>query len=272
MGDEVTIDFKGFFGDEAFEGGEAEDHALVLGSGQFIPGFEEQIVGKNIGEEFDVTVTFPENYQMEDYAGKEAVFKCKLNAISYEELPEIDDELVQDATEFSNVTEYKADVKAKLEEAAQNQANIAFENTIMEALIEKVDCPIPNCMFEKRIDVLISHFEDSLKQNKMTVDKYLQYTGMDMEAFRDTFRERAESEVKLRLALEKIAELENIELTEEEINVGLVDVAAANKVDVETIKRFIPMDDYKSDLIVQKAIEFVKSAANTEDTVEEAAE
>ncbi|WP_019678691.1 trigger factor [Ruminococcus flavefaciens] len=269
MDDEVVIDFEGFFGDEAFEGGKGEDHPLRLGSGQFIPGFEDQIVGHNIGDEFDVNVTFPEDYQMSDYAGKAAIFKCKLKSISYEELPEINDDLVKDATEFETVAEYKDDIKTKLEEAAVGQADSAFENAVMNALIEKVDAPIPNCMFEQRIDALMRSFEQQLQQQGMDIKLYFQYTGMDMDSFRETYRDRAVSEVKLRLALEKIADLENIEVSEEEINNGLADLAAANNIDVETIKRFIPVEDYVTDLRVQKAIELVKENAVVDNSVAE---
>ncbi|MBO7473952.1 MAG: trigger factor [Ruminococcus sp.] len=266
LDDEVIIDFEGFFGDEAFEGGKGEDHPLRLGSGQFIPGFEDQIVGHNIGDEFDVNVTFPENYQMADYAGKEATFKCKLKGISYEELPEINDDLVKDATEFETVAEYKDDIKSKLEEAAVQQADSEFDNAVMNALIEKVDSPIPNCMYEQRIDALMRSFEQQLQQQGMDIKLYFQYTGMDMDSFRETYRERATNEVKLRLALEKIAELEKIEVSEEDINNGLGEIAAANNMDVETVKRFIPLDDYTTDLKVQKAIDFVKENAVVDNT------
>lgn len=266
MNDEVIIDFEGFFGEEAFEGGKGEDHPLRLGSGQFIPGFEEQIVGHNIGDEFDVNVTFPEDYQMVDYAGKDAVFKTKLKAISYEELPEIDDDLVKDATEFDTIEEYKNDIRAKLEEAAVNQAEASFENAIMEKLIEKVDAPIPNCMYEHRIDALINNFNQQLRQQGMDLKLYFQYTGMDMDSFRETYRDRAESEVKLRLALEKIAELEDIEVSEEEINNGLSEIAASNNMDVETVKRFINVNEYSEDLKVQKAVDLVKENAVIDNT------
>lgn len=273
LDDEVVIDFEGFFGDEAFEGGKGEDHPLKLGSGQFIPGFEDQIVGHNIGDEFDVNVTFPENYQMEDYAGKEAVFKCKLKSISYEELPEINDDLIKDATEFDTVDEYRADIKTKLEEAAANQADAAYESAIMEALIAKVDAPIPNCMFEQRIDALMRSFEQQLQQQGLDIKLYCQYTGMDVDSMRESYRDRAVSEVKLRLALEKIAELEGINPSEDDINASLGDIAAANNMDVETVKRFIPMDEYVQDLKVQKAVDFVKENAVVDNTVaEEAAE
>lgn len=269
LDDEVIIDFEGFFGDEAFEGGKGEDHPLRLGSGQFIPGFEDQIVGHNIGDEFDVNVTFPEDYQMTDYAGKEATFKCKLKSISYEELPEINDDLVKDATEFDTVAEYKDDIKTKLEDAAVKQADSNFENAVMNAIIEKVDSPIPNCMYEQRIDALMRNFEQQLRSQGMDLKLYFQYTGMDMDSFRETYRDRAVNEVKLRLALEKIAELENIEVSEEDINNGLGEIAAANNIDVETVKRFIPVDEYVTDLKVQKAIEFVKENAVVDNTVAE---
>ena len=269
LDDEVVIDFEGFFGDEAFEGGKGEDHPLRLGSGQFIPGFEDQIVGHNIGDEFEVNVTFPEDYQMSDYAGKDATFKCKLKSISYEELPEINDDLVKDATEFETVAEYKDDIKTKLEDAAVQQADSAFENAVMNALIKKVDAPIPNCMYEQRIDALMRSFEQQLQQQGMDIKLYFQYTGMDMDSFRETYIDRAVNEVKLRLALEKIAELENIEVTEDEINNGLGEIAAANGMDVEMVKRFIPVEDYTTDLKVQKAIELVKENAVVDNTLDE---
>ncbi len=269
LDDEVIIDFEGFFGDEAFEGGKGEDHPLRLGSGQFIPGFEDQIVGHNIGDEFDVNVKFPEDYQMADYAGKDATFKCKLKAISYEELPEINDDLVKDATEFETVAEYKDDIKTKLEEAAVQQAESGFENAVMNALIEKVDCPIPNCMYEQRIDALMRSFEQQLKSQGMDLKLYFQYTGMDEDSFRETYRDRAVNEVKLRLALEKIADLENIEVTEEDLNNSLGEIAAANNIDVETVKRFIPVSEYTTDLRVQKAVELVKENAVVDNTVAE---
>ena len=266
LDDEVIIDFEGFFGDEAFEGGKGEDHPLRLGSGQFIPGFEDQIVGHNIGDEFDVNVKFPEDYQMTDYAGKDATFKCKLKAISYEELPEINDDLVKDATEFETVAEYTDDIKTKLEEAAVQQADSAFENAVMEALISKVDAPIPNCMYEQRIDALMRSFEQQLQQQGMDIKLYFQYTGMDMDSFRETYRDRAVNEVKLRLALEKIADLENIQISDEDLNNSLGEIAAANNIDVETVKKFIPVDEYITDLRVQKAIELVKENAVVDNT------
>lgn len=269
LGDEVNIDFEGFFGDEAFEGGKGDSFPLRLGSGQFIPGFEEQIVGKNIGDEFDVNVTFPENYQMEEYAGKEAVFKCKLNGITVEELPEADDEFIQDSTEFETLDAFKADARERMETAAKREAESAFDNAIMEALIAKVDAPIPNCMFEQRIDALVANFEGMLKQQGMSLDLYLQYTGMDINDFRDANRDRAESEVKLRLALEKIADLEKIEISEEELKSSVEELAAANGLTVEQVMRRLPMEDYIMDMRVTKAIELVKENAVAEEAAAE---
>lgn len=273
MGDEVNIDFEGFFGDVAFEGGKGESFPLRLGSGQFIPGFEDQIVGKTIGEEFDVNVTFPENYQMEDYAGKEAVFKCKLNGITVEELPEADDEFVQDTTEFETLDAFKADAKEKLEATAARDAETSFDNAIMEALIGMVDVPIPNVMFEHRIDGLVQNFDQMLSQQGMSLDMYLQYTGMDMADFRESNRDRAVNEVKLRLALESIADQEKIDVTPEEVDSSLQEIADANKMSLDEVKRRIPLMDYVMDMRVSKAVEFVKENAEivTEAPAEEAA-
>ncbi|MDE5737005.1 MAG: trigger factor [Oscillospiraceae bacterium] len=269
LGDEANINFEGFINDEAFEGGKGENFPLRLGSGQFIPGFEDQIVGKTIGEEFDVTVTFPENYQMEEYAGKEAVFKCKLNGITVEELPEADDEFIQDSTEFETLEAFKEDARKNLENNAVRDAEIAFDNAIMDAIIAKVNVPIPNCMYEHRIDELVRNFEQVLSQQGLSIDLYLQYTGMDMNDFRETNRERAINEVKLRLALEKIAVLENIQVSDEEINAGLQPIAEANHMSVDEVKRRLPMGEYITDMRVTKALELVKANANTEEVQEE---
>ncbi len=273
LGDEVNIDFEGFFGDEAFEGGKGESFPLRLGSGQFIPGFEEQIVGKNIGDEFDVNVTFPANYQMEEYAGKEAVFKCKLNGITVEELPEADDEFIQDSTEFESLEEFQTKTRENLEKNAVHESEVAFDNQIMDALIEKVDVPIPNCMFEHRIDDLINNFRQMLSQQNMSLELYLQYTGQDMTDFRDQQHDRAVKEVKLRLALEKIAELENVQISEEELNENLRPIAEANHMTIEAVKQRLPMADFLMDLRVTKALEIVKENADvTEETAEASAE
>lgn len=273
MGDEVKFNFEGFFGDTAFEGGKGEDFQLKLGSGQFIPGFEEQVAGHNIDEDFDVVVTFPENYQMEDYAGKEATFKCRINSISCEELPELDDEFVKDASDFDTVDELKADIRKKLEENAESSAQSAFENALIENLIAKVQDPIPHCMFENRADTLMNSFASQLKQNGLDMDLYLEYTGMDSDSLKATYLERAENEVKLRLALERIAELENIELSDEEIDAELTKLAEENNLTLDDVKARIPMDEFKTDMLVTKAMDIVKETAVVDNSKkEEAAE
>ncbi len=265
--DEVIINFEGFMDGVAFDGGQAEDFPLKLGSGQFIAGFEDQIVGHSIGDEFDVNVTFPEDYQMEEYAGKPAVFKVKLNAINMTELPEVDDELIKDTTEFDTIDEWKADIKAKLEQQAETRAASEFENHLMQKIIENTDGVIPKCMFDHRIDSLVSNFEHSLKQQGMDLDIYLQYTGMDMDSFRESFTERAENEVTLRLGLEKIAELENIEISDEAIENQLKEIADANNMTVEDVRMRLPMNDFVDDLRVNKAVEFVKENAVVDNTI-----
>ena len=271
-GDEVNIDFEGFVDDVAFEGGKGEGYPLKLGSGQFIPGFEDQIVGKNAGDEFDVNVTFPEDYGVDTLSGKPAVFKCKLNSISVEELPELDDEFVKDATEFETLDELKADTRKKLEEEATNNAETAFSNAVMDALIAKVDVPVPHVMYEKRVDSLISSFESSLKQQGLTLEQYLQFTGMTMDSIRETYLDRATNEVKLRLALEAIVKEENLDVTEAEIDDGLSEIANAYKMELDQVKGLIPMDDYKMDLLVTKALNLVKENAVVDNTVAEKSE
>lgn len=266
--DEVIIDFEGFIDGEAFEGGKAEQFPLKLGSGQFIPGFEDQVVGHSIGEEFDINVTFPEEYQMEEYAGKQAVFKIKIHAINATEYPEFDDELIKDTTEFDTADEWKEDLKKKLEDQAEVRANSEFENYIVKQVIDLAECVIPKCMFDHRIDGLIQNFEFGLKQQGMSLDMYLQYTGMDMDSFRETFQDRAENEVKLRLALEKIADIENINPTEDEINAQLQEIADANKLSVEDVKMRLPMDDFLTDMRVTKAIDFVKENAVVDNSID----
>lgn len=271
-GDEVTIDFKGLLDGEAFEGGSAENFPLTLGSGQFIPGFEDQVVGHSAEEEFDIQVTFPEDYQMSDLAGKEVTFQIKIHTISAQEMPELDDEFVKDATEFDTVDELREDIRKKLSDSAASAADSAFENAVYTYLIENMEAVIPPVMFERRIDALVNNFEESLKQQQMTLEVYLQYTGMDIGSFRDTFEDRAKNEVKLRLALNKIAELEGIIPTEDEINEGLQQFVAQTGLSLEEVKRRIPMEDYLEDLRVSKAATLVREAAVVDNTLPESEE
>ncbi len=267
MKDEVIIDFEGFKDGVAFEGGKAEEFPLKLGSGQFIPGFEDQVCGHSIGDEFDVNVTFPENYQMEELAGQPAVFKVKLHGINKTEFPEFDDELIKDTTEFDTVDEWKEDIKKTLTERAETVANTEYENYIVDQIIKGTDGVIPRCMFDHRIDGLINNFAHGLKHQGMSIDIYLQYTGMDMDSFRETFEERAVNEVKLRLALEKIAEQENITVSDDEFEEELQKLADNNNMSKDDVKRRISLDDFRTDLKVTKALDFVKENAVVDNNI-----
>lgn len=260
-GDDVVIDFEGFKDDVAFEGGKAEDFTLSLGSGQFIPGFEDQIVGHNAGEEFDINVTFPEEYQVKELAGAPAVFKIKLKSISKKVMPELDDDMVKDSTEFDTVDEYKADVKKKLEEANEKHADSEVEAKIFDKVIENMTAEIPQVMFDNRVNEMISELEQRLAPQGISLDLYMQYTGQTMDTVKKAYAEQAEKQVKLRLALEKIAKLENIEVTEEELKAEFDKLAEAYKLDVDQIKQFIHDDDLKKDIAVGKAVDLIKDAA-----------
>lgn len=260
-GDDVVIDFEGFKDDVAFEGGKAEDFTLSLGSGQFIPGFEDQIVGHNAGEDFDINVTFPDEYQVKELAGAPAVFKIKLKSISKKVMPELDDDMVKDSTEFDTVDEYKADVKKKLEEANEKHADSEVEAKIFDKVIENMTAEIPQVMFDNRVNEMISELEQRLAPQGISLDLYMQYTGQTMDTVKKANAEQAEKQVKLRLALEKIAKLENIEVTEDELKAEFDKLAEAYKLDVDQIKQFIHDDDLKKDIAVGKAVDLIKDAA-----------
>ncbi len=260
-GDNTIIDYEGFVDGVAFDGGKGEKQPLVLGSGQFIPGFEEQIVGKNIGDEFDVNVTFPEEYHAPELAGKAAVFKCKLHEIKVRELPEVDDEFIKDVTEFDSLDEFKKDAEKKLAERNENAATAEVEDKLIDAVIANMKAEIPEVMFENSVDDMVRDFSSRLESQGMKLELYLQYTDMDMDAFRKTFREQAERQVKIRLALEKIAKLENLTASEEDIEAEYKKVAESYHIEVEQIKAFIPAEEIAKDLAMQKAIDFVRDNA-----------
>lgn len=262
-GDEVKINFEGFIDGEAFEGGKGDNYPLRLGSGQFIPGFEDQIVGKNIGDKFDVNVTFPEEYGDERYAGKAAVFKTELLGISAQELPEVDDELAKDVSEFDTIAELRADIEKKLKDNAEQQANTEFENAVFDTIVAGADGVIPQVLYDRRIDQRVRDFENQLQQQygDFKIEEYLQLTGMTMDQLRDEYEPKAKKEVMLRLALEKIAELENIEVSDQELDEALTNFAGELKVPVEFLKSRIPVEDYRTDLLVQKVVELIKNNA-----------
>ena len=265
MGDNVSIDFEGFIDGAAFEGGKGEDAPLTLGSGQFIPGFEEQIAGHSTGDEFDVTVTFPEDYHAEELKGKEAVFKTKLHEIKTRELPELDDEFAKDVSEFDTLEELKADIRAKLQEKREKLSEDDVENQLIDQLIAGLKAEIPEAMFERRIDDNVRDFDGRLRSQGLDINSYLQYTGMEMSAFRKTFREVAERQVKVRLALEKIAQLEDIKPSDEELDAEFQKLAEAYNLELDKVKSIIPAKELIRDLAVEKAIQLVKDSAEITD-------
>lgn len=260
-GDTVTFDFDGYVDGQPFDGGKAENYTLVLGSHQFIPGFEEQIVGKNTDEEFDVEVTFPEDYHAAELAGKPAVFKCKLHEIKEKELPELNDDLAKDASEFDTLEELKNDLKEKLTHQREHAAEDAFETQLLDQLAEGLQAEIPEAMFENRVNDSVRDFDYRLQSQGLNLQTYLQYTGMDMDAFRKGFREQSEKQVKVRLALEKIAKLEELAPTAEEIEAEYAKYADQYKMDVEKVKSVLPEKELVKDMAVSKAMDLVKEAA-----------
>jgi len=260
-GDEVLIDFEGYVDGQAFEGGKAEGHKITLGTQSFIDTFEQQIEGHSIGDEFEVNVTFPEQYHAENLKGKPAMFKVVLHEIKGRELPELDDEFAKDVSEFDTLAELRADLKKRKEEIAAQRAAEELENSLMDEIIKGLTAEIPEVMMENRIDEMVRDFEYRISAQGMNLDMYLQYTGMPLESFRKSFLEQAERQVKIRLALEKIAELEKLEATEEDVNAECTRIAEMHKVEVEKVKEIVPEKELSADIKATKAIDFVRDNA-----------
>ncbi len=271
LGDTAVIDFEGFVDGVAFEGGKGESHSLELGSGQFIPGFEEQIVGHNTGDEFDVNVEFPAEYHAENLAGKPAVFKVKLHEIKVKELPALDDEFAKDASEFDTLDELKADIKAKTLERKQKANEEDVENQLVNTVVEGLKGEIPEALFENRVKQSMQEFDYRLQSQGMSLQLYLQYTDSSMEEFSKTFRPQAEQQVKMRLALEKIVELEKIVPSSEELEAKIEEMAKGYGVTAEQVKAAIPAEDIALDLSVSKAIDLIKDNAVITDVKEKTA-
>lgn len=271
-GDTVIIDFEGFTDGVAFDGGKAEGHALTLGSGQFIPGFEDQIVGKNIGDEFDVNVTFPEDYGADDLAGKPAVFKVKLHEIKVRELPTVDDEFAKDVSEFDTLVELKADLEKKALERKTKAADEAVENALVQQIVDSIKGEIPEAMYENRLEQLTEDFAYRLQSQGLNLETYLKYTNSNIDEFKKSFRPQAEGQVKFRLALEKIVELENITPSDEELEAEFAKLAEGYGVEVEKVKAVIPAEEISKDLAVGKAIDLVKENAVITEVEEKKAE
>ena len=260
-GDIVVIDFDGYVDDKPFEGGKAEKYNLTLGSGQFIPGFEEQIVGKNIGDEFDVNVTFPAEYHAAELAGKPAVFKIKLHEIKFNELPALDDEFAKDVSEFDTFAEYKADVKAKIQDRYNKQADGEVEEQLIGALIEKLKAEIPEPMYVAETENFVRDFDGRLRMQGLDLKTYFKYTGLDLDALRKQMRPQAERQVKTRLALEKIVELEGIKPTDEEIAAEYDRIAKAYNMELDKVKEMVDEAAIAEDVAVKKAVDLVKEKA-----------
>ncbi len=255
-GDITNINFEGFVDGVAFDGGKGEDFDLTIGSGQFIPGFEDQIIGHNAGDEFDVNVTFPTEYA-ENLAGKDATFKVKVNSVKKKELPEVDDEFAKDVSEFDTVDELKNDIKAKLTEDKEHKAKQDFESQLLNQLCDGMKAEIPQCMIDKKAEELKDQAAQQMQQQGLSLDIYLQYMGIEMEKYMEDVKKQAEVQVKTRLALEKVVEVEKIEATDEDVNAEFEKYAEMYKMDVETLKKFINPEELKKDLAVGKAVDFI---------------
>ena len=261
MNDIANINYEGSVDGVAFDGGKGENHDLTLGSGAFIPGFEDQIVGKKIDEAFDVNVKFPEEYHAKELAGKSAIFKTKLNSIKFEELPALDDEFAKDVSEFDTLDEYKADIKAKMVKRNEEKAEAEVENALAEALMEKLVAEIPEPMFAAETENYVRDYDSRLRQSGLDLATYFKYTGLTLEALREQMRPQAEKQVKIRLALEKIAELEALTVSDEEIEGEYTKISETYGVALDEVKKMIAVEDIKADMLVAAAMKFVKENA-----------
>ena len=256
MGDTAEIDFEGFVDGVAFDGGKGENYPLELGSNSFIPGFEEQVAGHKIDEEFDVNVTFPEEYEP-SLAGKDAVFKCKIHEIKVKELPELDDEFAKDVSEFDTLDELKADLKKQISERKEKDAKVDFENQVLEQVVENMEVEVPECMNEQKCDEMIQDYSYRLQMQGIDLATYLQYLCQTMEQFKAQFAEGAKKQVLVSLALDAIVDAEKIEATEEEIDAEIAKLAEQYNMDADQIKAAVPAEQLSKDIVTRKAVDFV---------------
>lgn len=260
MGDTAEIDFEGFVDGVAFEGGKGENYPLELGSGSFIPGFEEQVVGHKSEEEFDVNVTFPEEYA-EELAGKDAVFKCKIHEIKSKELPELDDDFAKDVSEFDTLDELKADLKKQIGERKTASANTDFENQLLEQVCDNMEVEIPECMFDQKCDEMIQDYAYRLQMQGIDLNTYLGYLGQTQEQFKAQFMDGAKQQVKTQIALDAIVEAEKLEATEDEINAEIDKLAAQYDMEADKIKAAVPQDQIAKDVTTKKAVDLIVNSA-----------
>ena len=261
-GDTVDIDFEGFVDGKAFEGGKAEHYSLVLGSGSFIPGFEDQVVGHSAGEEFDVNVKFPEEYGAAELAGKDATFKIKLHEVKYKELPTLDDDFAKDVSEYDTLDELKDSIRNNIKTNLDKQAEQKVENDLMDQVIANMKADIPDAMVDSRIDELVQDFEYRISQQGLKLADYRKYMGMNIEQFRAQFKEQADKQVKMRLAMEAIVAKEGITASDEEFEEEVKRIADAYKMEADKVKSIVDAAAVKADLAINKAIDFVKEKAN----------
>jgi trigger factor len=259
-GDIVVIDFDGYTDGKQFDGGKAENFDLTLGSGQFIPGFEEQVVGHNVDDEFDVKVKFPEDYHAEELKGKDATFKIKLHEIKHRELPDVDDEFVKDVSEFDTLEEYRKDLENSIRTRKEHAAETSTEQQLIKAIVDKVEADVPQMMIDREVDEIINSFDMQLRDQGMNLETYLKYTQGTVEALQEQYRERAEQQVKVRLGLAKIAEQEGLEVTDEEIEAEYKKVADAYGMPIENVKAMVRSKDISKDVANQKAMDLVKES------------
>ena len=261
-GDTVDIDFEGFVDGKAFEGGKAEHYSLVLGSGSFIPGFEDQVVGHSAGEEFDVNVKFPEEYGAAELAGKDATFKIKLHVVKYKELTAVVDDFAKDVSEYDTLDELKNSIRNNIKTNLDKQAEQKVENDLMDQVIANMKADIPDAMVDSRIDELVQDFEYRISQQGLKLADYLKYMGMNIEQFRAQFKEQADKQVKMRLAMEAIVAKEGITASDEEFEEEVKRIADAYKMEADKVKSIVDAAAVKADLAINKAIDFVKEKAN----------
>ena len=266
-GDIAVIDFEGFVDDVPFEGGKGENYELEIGSNTFIPGFEDQLVGAKIDDLVDVNVTFPEEYHAEELKGKPAVFKVKVNEIKVRELPELDDDFASEVSEFDTLAEYKADVRAKLEEKAKEKAEAEIQNAVVEKAVENAEFDLPDAMVEGQIDSMINDMAQRMSYQGMSLDMYMQYTGQTIEQMRETYREQAAKQVSGSLVIDAISKAEGIEVSPEEVEMNLVDMAKKYNMEVDKLKELIAepeMENIKKDMVFTKTIEMLANNAVVE--------
>ena len=263
-GDITTIDFEGFVDGVAFEGGKGTDYPLTLGSGSFIPGFEDQLVGAKAGDHVEVNVTFPEEYQAAELAGKEAVFQCDVNKVETKELPELDDDFAQDVSEFDTLAEYREDVKKNLTEKKEKEARAAKENAAVDKAIENTEMEIPDAMLNTQVRQMMNDFASRMQSQGLTMEQYFQFTGMTAEKMQEEMKPQALKRIQTRLVLEKIAETENIEVSEDEVNEEISKMAEMYKMEADKLKELLgdrELEQMKKDMAVQKAVTLVADEA-----------